>query len=155
MTFAQTTVPRRIAQTGMPPCSIKSQHFNVVVVSFCINSRQGTQMSKLNRKSTFTRNLSQGDQKTNKKTRWSMSVWNWQDVSCLATQYQCLHDMINSSSEISEAGVVLPEWLVVLQLYGWEYLEVWGNGCARCHFTQRLVSYLAGALSPVNHIGLH
>ena len=70
--------------------------------------------------------------------------------------------MTNSITEILKVWERLPVWQVVLHLYiWWQYAQVWGNSCKHYRLTKHWVtlkvsvSKLVGALSPVNHKGLH
>ena len=47
--------------------------------------------------------------------------------------------------QIPEAGVQLPERWVTLHLYTWQYVQVWGNGCAHDPLAQHWVNLRVSA----------
>ena len=53
--------------------------------------------------------------------------WCVQSSVRITFSYRNLHDTTNSTLEIPEVGVQLPEWCGTLHLYVWRYAQVWEN----------------------------
>ena len=59
----------------------------------------------------------------------------------ITLSYSNLYDTTNSSAEIPEDGMQIPEQRVTLHLYVQQYVHVLGNGCTRYLLTQHWVNF--------------
>ena len=75
----------------------------------------------------------------------------------ITSSYSHLHNTTNSTTELSKVGAQLLEWLVTLNLYLRQNVQVWGNGCTHYLPTQHWVtlkSFSWGTLISEKHQAL-